>query len=145
MPQQNTSPLTFDFCHSHRLVFHPRTVTEAMVIQQRLANFGIRWTNNDPVGSKLQECVDKGMAVDGGKLFYNPTQNPENLLCSVDQFDKDYVPEGQRFILEQFNKLAARLDGIVDRLERLEEKVDALHGEMFPTVENTKPLLKRKP
>lgn len=145
MPQRNTSPLTFEFCHSHRLVFQPRTGEEALLIQQRLRDYGIIWANSDSVGSKIQECVEKGMAVESGKLYYNPTQSPDNILCSADQFDRNYIPEDRRFILEQFNKLAGRLDDIVTRLEALEKKVDAMHAEVFPDLAGTKPLPRPRP
>lgn len=138
MPEINNTALTAEFCRNNRLIFRPQSGEEAVFIQERLAAFGIRWVNGDPVGTRAAECAAKGMFIDGGKLYYNPTSDAGCVICAAEQFDKNYLSSDKRFMLDQFNKLSAKIDALT-------EKVDRLYAEIHPEVANTKPGLKKPP
>lgn len=136
MPQTNNTSLTAAFCLNNRLIFRPRSEEEALFIQERLSAFGIRWVNGDPVGTRVAECARHGMIVDEGKLFYNPRSEEGSILCTADQFGAEYIPPDKRFLMEQFNKLSAKIDVLT-------EKVDRLYAELHPEMADTKPGLKK--
>ncbi len=140
----NQSTLTPEYCRRHRLIFYPKTMDEAIFIQERLSEFSIRWVSGEPVGNFARECVDKGMLVDNGALYYNPERKPGDVVCDSSQFDKKYIPPDRAFLLEQFNKMAEKIDALSSRVAELESKVGEMHGTLFPTVEDTKPALKHK-
>jgi hypothetical protein len=145
MPTHNRSKLTPEFCRKHRLLFYPRTTEDAVFIQERLADFGIHWVGGAGPGSHARECVDKGMLVDGGELYYNPQAKSDDILCDATQFDKNFLPPDRAFLLEQFNKLAEKIDAQSARIAELEKKVGEMQDALFPKVEDTKPSLKHKP
>lgn len=143
--QSSPTPLSREFCLNNRVVFYPKSIEEAVFIQDRLKDFGIGWSDGSAVGRYARECADTGMLVENGRLLYNPTADGRNILCTADQFDKEYIPPNQAFLLAQFNKMAERIDALMSRIDGLERKVDQMHEALFPTVENTKPALKRAP
>jgi hypothetical protein len=145
MPESHSSKLTPEFCRQNNVMFRPKTIDEAIFIQQRLADFGIGWVTGDSIGANASECVNYGMVVQEGKLYHSPNSNARNILCSPEQFDAHYLPPEQKFFLEHFNRLAERIDALATRLESLEHKVDVMHEALFPKIENIKPALKRVP
>lgn len=138
MTQINKTMLTAEFCRQNWVVFRPKTTDEALFIQQRLADFGIRWVDGGAVGARVLDCVAGGMTVQGGNLYHSPGDDARNILCTLDQFDKGYVPPEQQLMVELFNKLTAKVDA-------LSEKVDRLYAELHPDIADTKPGLGKKP
>jgi hypothetical protein len=112
--------VTKALCHSARLVFRPKTEEEAIFIQERLFALGVAWGDGRTYVSEVAGCVANGMLVDHGKLYYNPPDDAKNIHCRADQLDSNYVPPDKAFLLEQFNKVHARLDAIEKRLDALE-------------------------
>ncbi|MEZ0261107.1 MAG: hypothetical protein ACAH80_08860 [Alphaproteobacteria bacterium] len=113
--------ITRALCHSARLVFSPKTEEEAIFIQERLFAMGCAWGDGRTNVSEVASCVAKGILVDHGKIYYNPNSDPKNILCRTDQLDSNYVPPDKAFLIEQFNKVHARLEAIEKRLKVLEE------------------------
>ncbi|MEZ0223238.1 MAG: hypothetical protein ACAH83_01695 [Alphaproteobacteria bacterium] len=145
MAETHKSKLTREFCRANRVAFQPETPEEAVFIQERLAEFGIGWVDGAGPDVRAKDCTQWGMVVENGRLYFGPSSNPRDVLCTAAQFDKDYVSPDQAFLLEQFGKIAARLDDISSRLAETERKVAEIHDTMFPKVENTKPSLRRLP
>lgn len=145
MTQNDTTMLTAEFCHRNNIKFYPKTVDEALFIQKRLADFGIRWVDNSAVGANVSECTSLGMAVQNGKLYYNPSSSTAYITCTSEQLDRNYVPPERAFLIEQFNKMADTINTLAARVESLEKKISDMHGAVFPAVEDTKPKLKRAP
>ena len=145
MSKTPPSPLTPEFCRSNRLVFYPKTLDEVNFIQERLAEFGIRWADGKPVGALAQECLNKGMLVENAKLYYNPVSNDRSIQCTAGQFNGEYISPDRAFLLEPFNKMAERIDALSSRVAELEKKVGETHQALFPAVDDTKPKLRRLP
>ena len=143
--EKNTQTITAELCQSGRLVFYPKTEAEAIFIQKKLFERGCGWGNHGASVSYITECVNNGILVEKGRVYHTPDANSRNRLCDLSQFGEEfdpgkYLPPDQSFMLDQFNKLAARLAA---RVEEIGQKVDHLHENMFPQVEDTKRGLRR--
>ncbi len=138
----NNEKITHTLCQAHELVFYPKSIDEAVFIQRQFLGMGYRWSrddNHNPLGFSIfkeQKCVDNGMLLKDGKMFLLTYQSPgsNSLICTSDQFAADYASPDRAFMLEQFNKLAARI-------EEIGAKVDTIYKEIHP-VKLDKPGLK---
>lgn len=126
--QENTQKITKEFCQGKVLLFYPRTAEESVFIQRKVFEMGYKWADNTVEITLVEKSLLTGMALDrAGRLWVSPNTEHRTTgwLCTSNQFNEDYLSPDQTFILEQFNKLAARLD-------RLETKIDAIYDELRP-------------
>ena len=122
----NTEKITPEFCKGKTLLFYPQTEEEAAFIQRRIFALGFKWSANRVEVQETAGCVQKGMVLEDTTLYFNPTsENREKgFLCTSAQFDEVFVSFEQK-VLEQFNKLSARIEEITQR-------VDAIYKELQP-------------
>jgi hypothetical protein len=133
--QENTSKITRTLCDPQRLVFYPETGEEAKLIQRKLFAMGYGWSKSGAVIGNVDECVAKGMVLKNGKLYTEPSEESRRigLLCTGAQFDENYLSPDQEFMLQQFNKLSAKI-------ETLEAKIEVLNEELHPKTLDKHPL-----
>jgi hypothetical protein len=135
----NKEKITREFCRGKTLLFFPTSTEEAAFIQRKLFDMGFKWCKE--FGTRIsfeKDCVSSGMTLDEkGSLWTDslPKHKEKGLVCTSSQFDKSYIsPED--LMLEQFNKLSARIDAI-------SQKVDAIYDEVMPHTLN-KPRLPKQ-
>ncbi len=77
------------------LAFRPRNTEHAKAIQLRLIQMGCEWTTGDKHPKNLEECVDKGLCVLGGKMWFNPDfiGNEYTIATLDDLYDPDFLIE----------------------------------------------------
>lgn len=133
---ENKEPITPELCHNSRLVFYPKDAEEATFIQKRLFEMECSWKRLGKTVAELEGCVQKGILCDNGTIYYNPDKDKPYFLCSIDQFDSEYIPADQKFIRDQFNELSGRIDDLA-------EKVNRIYEALYPDIDKTKPTLKK--
>lgn len=116
--------ITRAYALANRLVFAPASADEAVTIQVRIFAMGFKWANGDTDVDKVNECVEKGMLLDHGKLFYNPSKSERNISCIVHQLDENYMPPLERKMTDMFNTLMARMDDLQAQMDRIERRLD---------------------
>src|SRR5438309_1843128 len=133
---ENHEKITKEFCKEKRLVFNPKTVQEAELIQQQIFQMGYSWGNPQLVGvTNTTECISRSMLLDDGKLYTASRSylNETDLLCTSDQFADKYRSD-RELMLEIFNRLAD-----------LSKKMDAVYEEVMPKVlKKTVPVLGKR-
>lgn len=139
--KSNTEKITPELIRQKRLVFYPTTTEESSEIQQKLIAMGASWAGLRQV-RYLEASVAEGLTSVNGRLYYNPSEHPDSLLATVQQFDTSYFPVEAPRPQDKFNALAEKLDALAKRLEEVSAKVDKIHDEVFPTISATKPKLK---
>ena len=123
----NNEKITKEFCDGKILIFYPKTGDEAEFIQHKLFEMGFAWKSGLTEIGNIASCVLNGMELDGGKIYTSPPRGDvdKGFLCTPAQFNGNYLSPEQTFILEQFNKLAARIEDI-------SRKVDAMYDQVMP-------------
>lgn len=129
---QTPYKLTAGDCQSQKLLFYPRSLEEAAAIQRGLFRLGIGWGQGAKVQA-LAECVQKGMIVLEGRLFYNPSaeNRSEGKVCTLDQLPRTAPVDVMQYLQgddlqrEIFNRLSARMD-------KLEQMVAEIHAAVMP-------------
>ncbi len=91
---KNDQLLTYDSCRKNKLNFLPRTIEEARGIQSCLFELGFEWADHVVTICHLNDCVDGGMLLEKGKLYYNLTSESrrDGLLCTLNQFETPLPP-----------------------------------------------------
>ena len=118
--KNNTAVITKEFCKGKTLIFFPQTEEEAAFIQRKIFAMGYRWVEDPGTSVRhISESVNTGMVLDEkGFLWFNPSAKSlaTGLLCTSDQFDEKYLSPDRTFMLEQFNKLSAKIDAVYEEL-----------------------------
>jgi hypothetical protein len=136
--QDNTEKISIDTAAGKFLFFFPKSEEEAEQAFARLLKAGFRIGEGYDTPLTAENAVEKGIGVLEDKIFCNPNRSYRkaprgNWLCAVDQLDEDYLPADQRFMLDLFNKLGARLD-------RIEQRLDGIEAATAPARMDKKPL-----
>lgn len=128
----NDQKITREFCERKLLVFFPRTLEEAQFIQRKIFEMGFQWgkgTYDFENGSTTVQVSDhrllEGLVLDEkGNLFAHPIKKhlQSGLLCDTAQFDEAYLTSQQK-MMEQFNKLSARIEEIAKSVARIEKEL----------------------
>jgi hypothetical protein len=119
----DASKITREYALGHRLVFFPKSTEEAQAIQEAIFKMGFYWADGDKEVKKLPECVDKGILLDHGKLYYHPTKSSANIVCQTEMLDENYLPPAEKRMQEMFNTLMARIDDLSEQIARIEKQV----------------------
>jgi hypothetical protein len=141
--KENSDIITKEFCKDKTLVFHPKSVAEAVFIQRQFLEMGFQW-GNAHAHHKIQyvdECVSEGMAFEGGFLFWDPASATKKkaLLCKASQFEKDFdksditnllYTADHAATLATFSRLMAQLEKVNAELAATRDKVDAIYEVM---------------
>lgn len=124
----DTPKITPEYALGHKLVFFPKSTDEAQAIQEAIFKMGFSWADDDKGVKKLQECVDKGILLDHGKLYYHPSKSSANIVCQTEMLDENYLPPAEKRMQEMFNTLMARMDQLSEQIARIEKQIgpDAL-------------------
>lgn len=118
--------LTKEFCDSHDICFHPQSPDEARVIQEKLFKMGYKWRQGEQHPLYLEELAKGSIHVSGGILTCSMSERKtQGMVCTAQQLDESYISPDQKFMLDLFNKISARLD-------KIEERLDDLQAEMRP-------------
>lgn len=116
--KKNNQLLTKEFCKTAGILqFFPRTTDEAGFIQDQFSKMGFEYYSKTPPVSK---CIDLGMFLFTDKLIWIGHYDP-SLLCDISQFEEKYISD-RDFMLEQFNRLAARFDALEARMLGIEQE-----------------------
>lgn len=116
--------ITREYALANRLVFAPASADEAIVIQERIFAMGFKWADGVTDVKKVNECVEKGMLLDHGEMYYDPTKSAHNIPCTVHQLDENYMPPLERKMTEMFNTLMARMDDLQAQMDRIEKRFE---------------------
>jgi len=116
--------ITRAYALANRLVFAPETAEEAVVIQECLFAMGFKWAGGATEVQKVNECVQTGILLDYGELYYNPAKSDRNVPCTVHQLDENYMPPLERKMTEMFNTLMARMDDLQAQMDRIEKRFE---------------------
>lgn len=116
--------ITPAYARANRLVFAPASVDEAIAIQTRIFAMGFHWANGGTDVEKVNECVQTGILLDHGELYYNPTKNDRNIPCTIHQLDENYMPPLERKMTDMFNTLMARMDDLQAQMDRIEKRFE---------------------
>lgn len=142
--RKNTEKITPEMMRRERLVFYPATQEEAAVIQERLIAMGGKWGGEHGANAaELENCVQKGFLCERGTFYYNPSSSSSSLLCTVNQLDENYMPPDRAFLMEQFNKMTACIEGLTAQVAELKGEVAALKAELYPGLDAGKSALKK--
>lgn len=121
-----TSKLTKEFCDTHDICFHPQSPDEARVIQEHLFKMGYKWRQGEQHPLYLEELANGSIHVSGGFLTCSTSgRSTQGIVCTVEQFDENYMPPEQKFIFDLFNKMSERLD-------KIEQRLDDIQADMRP-------------
>jgi|GEM_PF-2623156 len=115
--------ITREYALGHRLVFYPKSTDEARTIQEAIFKMGFGWSDNDKAAKNLQDCVDTGILLDHGKLYYNPTKSSANIVCQTEMLDENYLPPVEKRMQEMFNILMMRIDDLSEQIARIEKQI----------------------
>lgn len=87
--------------------FYPQTIAEAGFIQKKLFELGQTWGGAEDKPLYLEKCVDNGLLVSGGKLYYSMTEwdNFKSPLCSSASFDEPF--DANVVVINQTAKITA--------------------------------------
>jgi len=152
--QENVDKITPELCKKKDLVFYPKTVAEVVFIQRQLFAMGFQWFNAH-APHKIQwidECLSEGMHLNGGKLSWDVYETKKSLLCQATQFEEVFdesdpknlhVPADQSFLLQLFNTLSARIDGLAEEVDIMREALQP-RGLEKPAVSIRKPPAPRR-
>ena len=116
--------ITRAYALANRLVFAPASADEAIVIQERLFAMGFKWADGKSDVTKVNECVQTGILLEYGELYYNPSKNDRNIPCTVHQLDENYMPPLERKMTDMFNTLMARMDDLQAQMDRIEKRFE---------------------
>ena len=116
--------ITRAFALANRLVFAPASVDEAIAIQERIFAMGFKWADGETAVQKVNECVQKGVLLDHGVMYYDPTKSAHNIPCTVHQLDENYMPPLERKMTDMFNTLMARMDELQAQMDRIEKRFE---------------------
>lgn len=118
--------LTPEFCRSNDIIFHPKNSGDAQSIQKALFGMGIFWADGSKTIKHTDECVKCGLVIQKGKIYYKgENDNTRYIAAAMEQLDEDYLSPDRKFMMEQFNKISARLD-------EMDRKFDELRREILP-------------
>ena len=85
---------------------------------------GFKWSDGTKDVQYVNECVQKGILLDHGELYYNPSKSDRNILCTVQQLDENYMPPLERKVTDMFNTLMARMDALQAQMDRIEKRFE---------------------
>ncbi len=136
MSKEEKIKFTAEMCQQKSFVFYPESANEASFIQKLLFAMRCAWAYSfERQVVYVRECVEKGITVTKGALYYGADANAEP--CTIDQFEESFdennpdhldlhmTPE-QKLL---FRQMTAQM---TEHLDRLEEKIDAVHAELTP-------------
>lgn len=76
--------LTKEFFKTRQIAFFPATAGEAIYIQQRLAEMGLRWKSGTAVVTECDDIIKRGLVLQNGKMFIgNADIRNEYIVCDV--------------------------------------------------------------
>jgi hypothetical protein len=122
-PMSEPQKITRDYALANRLVFTPSSPDEAIAIQERIFAMGFKWANGVTEVQNVNECVQTGMLLDHGELYYHPSKSDRNIPCTIHQLDESYMPPLERKMTEMFNTLMARMDTLQEQMDRIERRL----------------------
>jgi hypothetical protein len=139
--------ITRESAYGEKLLLFPKNAGEAKALQKALLAEGFIWVDGNKSVEHIEECVNRGLVLMDGKIYHRSEGDTTTYtVCPLSQAERDVAPAApdrvspnqipQDQVLQLFNKLSARIDG-------LSEKIDRMYGELYPTVEETKPGLKK--
>ena len=129
----NNSPkITREFCAGRKLCFHPQTEDEARFIQERLFELGFKWREGQTRPLYLDSLAAGTLYLENGVMFRSSAREVRGTLCDIKQLDEKYLSPDQAFMLEQFNKMAAQIETLTQRVAELEAALRP-HGDVEKT------------
>lgn len=118
--------LTPEFCRNNDIIFHPKNRAEARSLQRALFEMGFAWGSGVQSVQCLDECVGNGLVLQKGSIYYRGADdNTPYVHCAIERLDENYVSPERKFLMEQFDKINARLD-------ELEKMVREVRNEVLP-------------
>jgi hypothetical protein len=112
----NDQKITKELCAGKILIFCPKTEDEAIFINRQMGELGLLKQTN-PLKEPAR-CVTVGFVLKDSELHYfDAGLHHTGFVCTKDQFDKNYISPETAFIMEQFNKLSAKVDAIYEELK----------------------------
>lgn len=117
--------ITQDYLSRNNVVFYPQTTDEARMIQQKLFDCGICWSDHkDKHVRDALKCTEAGMvskATEGGVLYTGPSLDYAYVVKSLEDFgDFDVTATmnaRELFLLSRIDMLSEKMDRIIDLLE----------------------------
>lgn len=137
--------ITKEFCKGKTLLFHPESEAEAEFIQQSLFRMGFCWDSGKIFPLNLKQCCETGFILwsEDNRLYTNfgPHARKTSVLCTSAQFDPPFAKtmvqlstnsDPMALILQEFNKMAERIDRLSAEVQDLNQKMDKLTAEIAP-------------
>lgn len=129
------SKLSADFIRANNVTFAPATSTEATAIQKWLFRHGIKWADSKDTVSYIKECMQHGMVVQSGKIYWN-NGGVSGLPATIGDLDKSFkTPE---------EKTQTKIDRLEREVKALHAKIDLLVTMLTPANLEKPPLVAKK-
>lgn len=116
------------------ILFRPPSPFDAARVQQMLFHYGYIWADGDLRATALEKCVERGIVVSGGRFWF-PGENhkPDAVLMTPKEFiiaieRGDIVPPAEARTGDAFNALAARVDTLEQKLDRVLSLLEPAEG-----------------
>ena len=130
--------ITKESATGRKLIFFPQSKEECRQLQERLFELGFIWADGCRGIQNVSACVQNGLVLMNDRIFFrSPGDTQAFTPCSIEQVLPSYMPPDQRMMLDLFNRLSAKVDALA-------EKVDRIHNELVPDIDETKPGLGKR-
>lgn len=117
----NSRPkITREYCAGHKLCFHPQSGDEARFIQERLFELGFKWRDGQTHALYLDNLPSGTLFVENSVMFRSTEREVSGILCDIKQLDEKYLSPDQAFMMAQFNKMAAQIEALTQKVTDLE-------------------------
>lgn len=108
--------VTRAFASAHDLLFLPKDDAEALYIQGRLLEMGIRWADGKDQPTHLKLSVANGIVIQNGKIYCRGDNDDARhyALCTVRQLRADYMPSQEpaipaETVADMFREMMVRM------------------------------------
>jgi hypothetical protein len=127
---ENNTQITTEILSYNDLIFQPKTIDEAVFIQEKIFELGGAWFDQGKKKQNIKllaQCVSGGMYTINGWLNTRPGDEVKKvgILCTSEQFDEAYVPplsaKEQGELARAFNGVKAKLTEVTAELSEVKE------------------------
>lgn len=112
--------ITREYCAGRKLCFHPQTGDEAKFIQERLFELGFKWRDGQTDPLYLDSLPSGTLFAENGVMSRSTERDISGVPCHIKQLDEKYLTADQAFMMAQFNKMAAQIESLTQKVTDLE-------------------------
>jgi hypothetical protein len=135
--------ITPAYCAGRKLYFHPQSAEEAQFIQERLFEMGFKWREGQTHPLYVDALAHGALFLENGVMFRSSSREASGTFCDIRQLDEKYLSPDQVFMMEQFNRMAAQIEALTQKVADLESALRP-HGEIEKTKRPLPPPAKGK-